>query len=359
MSGITVTEFARVQKEVLKLKSENHALTEQLQKISNTPQTFLQSFFSTAESTEIERLQREEAELKQSLHSMQEHIDSMREQIRESNNSDNITTQIATLEALFKTKKRELMRMYELNATTLADLEEEVELSRGLCESLESGRASLARDKEALDNTILSLQAAHQSIESRIHDLEQLNQQLKADLGVKAADGNEYADLAEQIEEARKRLEATESEYSAMRQKFDAKESQLLETEQKKKKECDALDEVNQSQASKVEEQLKALRSELQSLKTRNRTEETVEIDVDSLVKENAALQARIDDLDKKKAELASVVTENQIDCSFLGQWMKTAQNSHTDADSVFKDLIQRECQAKEELRKLEAAARK
>lgn len=355
MSGITVTEFARVQKEVLKLKSENHALSEQLQKITNTPQTFLQSFFSTSESNEIERLQREETELKKSLQSMQEHIDSLRDQIRETNNSDNMTTQIATLEALFKTKKRELTRMHELNATTLADLEEEVELSRGLCESLESGRASLSRDKEALDNTILSLQAARQSIDSRIHDLEQLNQQLKNDLGVKAADGNEYADLAEQIDAARKRLEQTEAEYSAMKQQYDAKESNLMETEQTKKKECDALDEINQTQAAKVEEQLKALRSELQSLKTRGKVDETVQLDVDSLVQENAALQARIDDLDKKKEELASIVTANQVDCSFLGQWLKTAQNSHTDAESVFKDLIQKECQAKEELRKLEA----
>ena len=357
MSGITVTEFARVQKEVLKLKSENHMLMEQLQKMSNAPQTFLQSWFSSSESSEIEKLQKEEAELKKSLQAMQEHNDSLREKIKDSSVSGNLEAQTATLDALFKTKKRELTRMHELNATTLADIEEEVQLSHGLCESLENGRASLSRDKEALENTILSVQAAKQSIDTRVRDLQELNQQLRQDLGVRAADGSEYADLAIRIEESRGALEKMEKELAAMKERFDAEEARLVETEQKKRMECEAIDARNQSQAAKVEEQLKALRHELQSLKARDKTEETVELDVDSLVKENSDLQARIDELEKRRVALSQMVLANQIDCVFLGNWLKREQVSHTDADSVFKDLVQKESQAKEELRQLEQAA--
>lgn len=353
MSGITVTEFARVQQEVLKLKSENHMLKEQLQKTSSAPQTFLQSWFSSSESSEIEKLQKEEAELKKSFQAMQDHNDSLREQIKEANISDSLATQIATLEALFKTKKRELIRMHELNATTLSDLEEEVELSRGLCESLENGRASLTRDKEALENTIRSLKGAKQSIETRLKDLEELNQQLRQDLGVRAADGSEYADLAIRIEESREGLDRMEKELAEMKESFEKEETRLAEIEEKKRKQCETIDASNQGQAAKVEEQLKALRNELQSLKSRDKVEETVEIDVDSLVKENADLQARIDELEKRREVLAGMVMANQIDCVFLTAWLKREPKSHTDANSVFRDLMEQEERKKKEFAEL------
>ncbi|OHS93515.1 hypothetical protein TRFO_11717 [Tritrichomonas foetus] len=352
--SISIEEFQRVQNEVLRLKNENHSLAEQLKNVQNTGPSFLSSFFSSSESTEIEKVQQEEAELKKTLANVQEKNDALREQCRDANSSEStFNDQVNALEALFMTKKRELTRMEELNASTLTDLEEEVSLARELCESLENGRASLARDKEVIENSIVSLQAAKQSIDARTRDLEQLNQQLKSDLGVKTADGTESADLASQIEEAVYKLKALEREYQRSCITFDAQEEELKRVEQEKSKECAELDEQRAQQTAKVEEQLKSLRHELQSLKSRDKADETVEIDIDSLVTENEELQRRIDELEKKRLKLAEQVNDNQVDCFFLGQWVKKEQSSHTDADVVFKELIQKQCKAREELAKL------
>jgi SMC interacting uncharacterized protein involved in chromosome segregation len=128
----------------------------------------------------------------------------------------------------------------------------------------------------------------------------------------------------------------------------------LKEIDSGKRQQCDSLDERYQAQAAEVEEQLKSLRQELQSLKSRNPSDETVEIDVDSLVKENAELQARIDELDRRREELGEMVTANQTDCGFLAQWLKREQGSHADPEAIFKELIQKQCAAREELKKLE-----
>jgi chromosome segregation ATPase len=353
MTSITVQEFDRVQKEVQQIKWENHHLREEIAKVTTASQGIFQSLFSSAEKTEIDRLEHEEADLKKSIQTLQERNDALREQCRQFNTSESLTTQIATLDSLFKTKKRELTRMHELNATTITDLEEEVELAQGLCDSLESGRSSLSRDKEALENTILSLQAARQSIDSRVRDLEQLNQQLRADLGVKAVDGSESTDISFQYEDATHKLKLLEAEFADITKRFDADEERLQQIEAAERRECETLDQQYQAQTAQVEEQLRTLRHELQSLKSRNPSDETVEIDVDSLIRENAELQVRIDNLERRRLELAETVNDNQIDCCFLGQWMKKEQNSHSDAETAFRDLIQKECDAKEELKAL------
>lgn len=353
--SISLEEFQRIQNEVLRLKGENHTLAEQIKTAANTSQTFLHSLFSTSENSEIERLQREESELKKSFASISEHNEQLREQCRNANTTESINDQIAMLESLFMTKKRELVRMHELNATTLQDLEEEVELARELCDSLENGRSSLTRDKEVIENSILSLQAARQSIDSRIRDLEALNKQLRSDLGVKAADESENADLASQIAVATHKLHELQVESDEMNATFSRQERELQEILKSKQDECTKLDENQSGQNAQIEEQLKALRHELQSLKSRTRSEDTVEIDVDSLVKENEDLQIRIDDLERKKQELTSIITVNQTDCTYLTKWLKTEQQSHGDIDSVLKELIKKECEARDELARLQA----
>lgn len=358
---ISIEEFQRVQNEVLRLKNENHMLSEQFKNVQTSSPSFLSSFFSSSETTEIEKVQQEEAELKKTLANVQEKNESLKEQCRDYGNTADLTIedQINALEALFMTKKRELTRMEELNKTTLSDIEEEANLARELCESLENGRASIARDKENFENSIISFQAKKQAIEARIKDLEQLNQQLKSDLGIKTQDGTDSLDLMTEIKEASEKLAQIEKEYQKARIQYDAQEEELQRVEKQKSEEVAELDAQRQQQTQKVEEQLKSLRHELQSLKTRDKTDETVEIDVDLLIRENQDLQSRINDLDKKKQALSKKVYDNQIDSSFLGQWLKKEQASHTDADSVFKELIQKHTKAKEEIDKLQKSINK
>lgn len=358
---ISIEEFQRVQNDVLRLKNENHTLSEQLKNVQTSSPSFLSSFFSSSETTEIEKVQQEEAELKKTLANVQEKNDNLKEQCRDFGNSVDLSIedQINALEALFMTKKRELTRMEELNSSTLSDLEEEVNLARELCESLENGRASIARDMENIENSIISLQAKKQAIEARTKDLEQLNQQLKTDLGIKTQDGSDSLDLISEINEASEKLSQIEKEYQKASIQYEVQEEELQRVEKQKRDEVAELDAQRQQQTQKVEEQLRSLRHELQSLKTREKTDETVEIDVDSLVRENQELQSRIEALDQKKQTLSSWVNENQIDSLFLGQWLKKEQPSHTDADSVFKELIQKHTQAKEELDRLLQSANK
>jgi hypothetical protein len=77
---------------------------------------------------------------------------------------------------------------------------------------------------------------------------------------------------------------------------------------------------------------------------------------VDALIAENRELVARIQDLERRRSALADVVTQNQIDCSFLGTWLKRAQPPRGDPKEAFQELIQKECQAKDELKRLNAS---
>jgi chromosome segregation ATPase len=315
----------------------------------------LSSFLNLLPGTgEAERLQHEESDLKKSVQVHQEKNNALREQLQTANVSESLGTQIATLDALFKTKKRELTRMKELNTTTLTDLEEEVELARGLCESLEGGRASLSRDKEALESTSLSLQAARQSLEGRIRDLEQVNHQLRSDLGVKESDTSESVDLAFQFREATERLAALTAEHAEQNSRSDAEEALLAEREQQRRRECEALDQRHQEQAAQIEEELRSLRKELQGLKSRSPADETVEIDVDALVQENAELRGKIGALERRAGEMSEIVNDHQVDCLFLGNWLKSEGTGHGDPEKAFQALIQRVCTAREELRRLE-----
>ena len=180
-----------------------------------------------------------------------------------------------------------------------------------------------------------------------------MNQQLRADLGIKAQDGSESVDLIEQITQASEQLSKLEKEYKTCCIQFDAQEEELALVEKTKCAEVTELDAQRQQQTQKVEEQLKSLRHELQSLKIRDKTDETVEIDVDSVATENEELRTRISELDQKIATLTQWVTDNQTDCVYLGQWLKKEQGTHTDPDTIFKELIQKQCQAREELDKL------
>jgi hypothetical protein len=115
------------------------------------------------------------------------------------------------------------------------------------------------------------------------------------------------------------------------------------------------LDQRHQKQAAQIEEELRSLRKELQGLKSRSPADETVEIDVDALVQENADLRATIGALERKAAEMAEIVNDHQVDCLFLGNWLKSEATGHRDAEKAFQALIQRVCMARDELRRLEA----
>ena len=350
---ISVAEFQRVQQEVLRLKNENLDLTDHLNRSQSVGPRFLSTFFSGSESGDVDRAQQEEAELKKALASLQAKNDTLRDQLRDLVRDSSVADRVETLEQLFLTKKRELTRMMELNESTLSDLSEEIDLARELCESLENGRASLARDKEVIENSIASLQIAKQSIEARTKDLEELNRQLLRDLGEKEADGNNVAGIEEKIQVETRRLRELEKEYQRLSITFDAQEEELYRVECQKEKEVAEIDDQRNKQTEKIENQLRSLRHELQSLKTRDRNEETVQIDVDSLVRENKELQDRIDEMDRKKLALAQLVNDHQTDCAFLGKWLKKEQVAHTDPDTVFRDLIQKQCNAREELAQL------
>jgi chromosome segregation ATPase len=354
MTEIKVQEFERLQQDVVRLKQENHQLREQISKLSTVSPTFRFHFFPGTERAEIEKLQHEEAELKKSLQVHQEKNEALREQCQTANISVPIELQIANLDSLFKTRKRELTRMKELNTHALTDLEDQVTIARELCESLESGRDSLSRDKEVVESTTLSLRAARQSLEARIQELERVNQQLRADLGVKTADSSESMDLAFQLRDATDRLASLTAEYAEMNARYDAEEALLGKKEEQRRHECELLDQKHQEQAAQIEGELRSLRKELQGLKSRSPADETVEIDVDTLIQENADLRAKIQALERTAAEMATVVHDNQVDCLFLGNWLKKAPQKADDAEKVLEELTQRERSAREELRRLE-----
>jgi hypothetical protein len=96
------------------------------------------------------------------------------------------------------------------------------------------------------------------------------------------------------------------------------------------------------------------LKRELKGLKSRFSADETVEIGVDALVRENAGLCAKIEALDRRAEELGKIVLANQTDCRFLGNWLKREQPAHGEPEEVFKALIQRIGAAREELRRLQ-----
>ena len=137
--SISSDEFLRIQNELIRLKAEKHSLQEQLKAATSTSQTFsFQSLFSGSDAQNIERLQKEENELKSSLTKLREQIDSLNEQFKGIDPNIRNVDQIAVIETLFQTKKRELLRMRTLNEKALADLNEEVEIAKSLCDSLDS-----------------------------------------------------------------------------------------------------------------------------------------------------------------------------------------------------------------------------
>ena len=351
---IKIEEFQRVQNEVLRYKQENHDLNEQLKSVGITSQTFLQSLFSSSENAEIGRLQKEESDLKKSLSSIQEVNESIQVQCKEFSSFENENDQIKYLENLFLTKKRELTRLKELNTTTLNDLEEEVNLAHELCDSLESGKVSLSRDKESLENSILSLKGIKQSMDARIKDLEQLNQKFKMELGGKESLLKETEDASIQTKNLNQKLSEIEKENAKMFQEFDEAEKIMKQKESEKIDELEKINKQNSVKTTEIENELKSLRQELQSLKRRDTVNETVEIDVDILIKENNELQARVNELENKKKELSDLVYQQQVDCSFLVQLLKK-EHQHKDPDTIFKDLIQKELELKDELERLKA----
>ena len=340
--SISSDEFLRIQNELIRLKAEKHSLQEQLKAASSTSQTFLQSLFSGSEAQNIERLQKEENELKFSLSKIREQIDSLNEQFKGTDPNIRNVDQIAVIETLFQTKKRELLRMRTLNDKALADLNEEVDIAKSLCDSLDSGRTSFTREKDNIESAILSLQASKQTIDKRIQDLKDLNVQLNEDLGIKSNVGDDYADLSAQIDEWQEKLQNLELENNEMSLEYEAQEKQLKIVEESKAMECKAIKEEQQKQTQAVEEQLKALKKELSTLKARNPTDETVvDIDVDSLIKENETLQSRYNELQKRNKELQGMVNTYQEECAYLANWLKTETRSHGNPETTFKQLQQ------------------
>ena len=354
--SISSDEFLRIQNELIRLKAEKHSLLEQLKASTTTSQTFLQSLFSGSEAQNIERLQKEENELKQSLSKLREQIDSLNEQFREIDPNIRNVDQIAVIETLFQTKKRELLRMKTLNDKALDDLNEEVEIAKSLCDSLDSGRASFAREKENIDSAIISLQASKQTIENRIKDLKELNLQLNEDLGIKSTVGDDYADLSAQIDEWQEKLQNLELEQKEINLEFDTQEKQLKIVEESKALECKAIKEEQQKQTQAVEEQLKSLKKELSTLKARNPTDETVvDIDIDSLIQENETLQSRYNELEKRNKELQRMVNTYQEECAYLANWLKTETRAHGNPEATFKQLQQLYNTKEEEFKALTA----
>jgi hypothetical protein len=132
---------------------------------------------------------------------------------------------------------------------------------------------------------------------------------------VKESDTSESIDLAFQFREATERLAAQTAEYAEQNRCSDAEEALLAEREQQRRRErgCEALDQRHQEQAAQTEEELRWLRKELQGLKSRSPADETVEIDVDALVQENADLRAKIGALERKAAAMAEIVNDHQL----------------------------------------------
>lgn len=350
---IKIEEFQRVQNEVLRYKQENHDLSEQLKGVSAATPTFLQSLFSSSENAEIDRLQKEESDLKKSLSSILEANEAIQLQCKGFDMFESEKDQIRYLENLFLTKKRELTRMKELNAATVSDLEEEVNLAQELCDSLESGRVSLNRDKESLENSILSLKGVRQSLDARINDLKQLNQKFKLELGVKEVQSKESEGACMQTESLNHKLEELERENAKMFKEFDDDENMLRQKENEKMDKLNKINEQNNVKTNEIENALKSLRQELQALKRKETVSKTVEIDVDVLIQENNDIKSRNDELDVKKKELSELVFQQQVDCNFLVQWLKK-ERSHKDSDTIFKELIQMELNLKDELEKLQ-----
>lgn len=339
--SISLEEFMRVQQELIRLKEEKHNLTEQLKSASSSSQTFLKSLFSGNDATIIERLQKEESELKSTLAKLREQINTLNDQCRGVDQTILNVDQVAAIESLFQTKKRELIRMKSLNETALLDLEEEVELAKNLCESLESGRASFAREKENIMNSIVSLQSSKQTIESRINDLNTINSQLKEDLGLKSTVDENYAELAAQIDQWQEKLQNLELEYKEITNEYDSQEKQLRIIEESKASECNNIKDQQQKQAQECEAQLKTLKKELSTLKARGHADETVTIDIDELIAENDQLQARYNELVRQKKELSAIVNRNQTDCAYLANWIKTEGKSHLQPEMSYKQLQQ------------------
>ena len=339
--SISSDEFLRIQNELIRLKGEKHNLQEQLKAASSTSQTFLQSLFSGSEAQNIERLQKEENELKQSMAKLREQIDSLNDEFKSIDPNIRNVDQIAVIESLFQTKKRELIRMKSLNDKALEDLKEEVDIAKSLCDSLDSGRASFAREKENIDNAIVSLQASKQTIDNRIKDLKELNEQLNKDLGIKSNVGDDYAELSAQIDEWQEKLQNLELEDKEISVEFETQEKQLRIIEESKANECASISEEQQKQTQAVEEQIKALKKELGSLKARTHTDETVNIDVDSLIKENETLQERYNELEKRNKELKGMVNTYQEDCAYLSNWLRTESRPHGNPEATFRQLQQ------------------
>ena len=352
--SISSDEFLRIQNELIRLKGEKHSLQEQLKAASTTSQTFLQSLFSGLEAQNIEHLQKEENELKICLAKLREQIDALNEQYREIDPNIRNVDQIAVIETLFQTKKRELIRMKTLNDKALDDLKEEVDIANSLCDSLDSGRASFAREKENIDNAIISLQASKQTIENRIKDLKELNIQLNEDLGIKSSVGDDYVDLSAQIEEWQEKLQNLELENNEITVEFESQEKQLKIVEESKASECKAIKEEQQKQTQAVEDQLKALKKELSTLKARSPSDEAiVDIDVDSLIQENETLQHRYDELQQRNKELKGMVTTYQEDCAYLANWLKSETRAHGNPEATFRQLQQLYNTKEEEFKQL------
>lgn len=339
--SIKQEDFIRLQEDLLRLKTENNQLQEQLKSMPSNNQSFLSNLFSGSEGqSAIDKLHKEEADLKASASKILEQIDNIKEHFRTVDKSILDSDQISVIEALFQTKKRELIRMKALNDTALSDLEEEAELARGLCDSLESGRASYARDKENTENSTTSLQAAKQTIESRINDLKALNQQYREDLGVKSTVDEDAVDLSEQIEVWQEKLESLELDYNEALIDFEAEEKKLSIIEESKARECEAVGRQQQEQMDAAESQLKTLKRELQSLKGCATAAETVQIDIAALEGENAALRARIAETDRRIAELTGRIVENQTESSFIADWMRREGRARGDANSVLAQIL-------------------
>jgi len=348
-----IESFIKIQEELISLKSENHMLSEQLSQVSANSQSFLHSIFSGSEATRIESLQKEENELKRSINTIQEQIEGLKEQCLSMDKGVSSVDQIGFIETLFQTKKRELIRMQELNSSTLKDLEEEVELARELCESLESGRVSFARDKESIESSISSLQMAKSSIFSRISDLESLNNQLRDEIKSKNEGSLNLDDLKSQIREWKSKYADLENHCTLIVGELEAKEKELKDLCKIRASECQKIELEQQNLMASFEEQLKSLKKELHSLKSHVRSEETVEIDVESILQENLDLEHKLADLETKKIGLSKIVLRNQTDCSFLAAWLKREGRSRTDHETAFKGLIQIQCEKASELESL------
>lgn len=351
---IELDDIALARNTLNRLKDERQDLIKQLNSL-NQPihSSIISAFFSSSEEQNIERLKKEESELKASLQKVAGQINEFKQQMEDVDRTIIDSDHISVIEALFQSKKRELTRLKSLNEAALNDLGEEVELARSLCESLESGKSSFSRDKEVIDGSIASLQSARATIEQRIADVTKLNEQLREELRVKSGEHLGIQSIMEEYDSLNDQYQELELEYRETCLEFDSKLNDLRIIEETKANECRAIRDEQQELMRKNEDQLKALKNELQSIGSRTIKDSKLEIDINKLVEENQSLEKKLNELKDINSMLRETSNKYQEECSYLVNWLKKETKSSGDMNKILQDLIDLEKKKRDELEEI------